>query len=450
MGILDFLSDNWQSILGNGAGAPGGGTFAPMPAAAPSAPPTGGYSPSGVGDINPITNQPPYYDPGIGIQTPGFDPMAGVSQNPTVASLKIDPLTGAPKGSELDLTGGGYGGGYTPPAPPMAPPGNAAAVAGGPPMAPPAPGPGMPLNIAPTNPAAPAGPPMNIAPNAAAANPNASRLAMLLGAQQGSPWKNAVQSGLSALGGGLSTVQGNTGAGAFARGMGGALTAGSRNQQQQQVQNFNMASTYFRNMLAARNEQDLSAYRKGLIGVRAQQAQRGSTAYQNDPFWKTMKIEDNVNKWQTQEQDRLYKSWKAFNDGGNPISSEDMHKQQDALDAQVAKRRAQLYKSAGLTQAEAQKQLTMGQEPPLTADGKPNPNFNPFQTKGMTPEEFNAKVPALAWYIDQNGKPQQRGYDPNMQPVQPAPSSAEVQSAPSNAQWMEQYENDRLANEAAQ
>jgi hypothetical protein len=480
--ILDYLSNNWGDILGSGAGAPGGGTLAPSSAPAPSAAPNfsgggygGGYSPSGVGDINPITNQPPYYDPGIGIQTPGYDPMAGVSQNPTVGALKIDPLTGAPKGSELDLSGGGYGGGYTPPVPPMAPPGNAAAIAGGPPvvpMGPPGnaaavaggpPGATMPMNITPAAAGGPA-PPMQIAPaTTGAVNPNAARLAMLLGAQQGSPWKNAVQSGLTALGGGLSTVQGNTGAGAFARGMGGALTAGSRNQQQQQAQNFNMMSTYFRDMMAAQNADDNQLFRRAqaaYLNARAVQTTQGNMrgAHQNDPFWKTMKVEDNVNKYQSQQQDALFKKWKAFNDAGNPVSPEQMQKEQETLQANVDARRKQLYGAIGVSPKDAEKYLTMGQS-----------KENPFPASGMSQNEFDHKVVLGAWYdtggkYDQNGNYSYKNPDGTTGTIKNGQPGAEVilqraippggwdnygnatnQPQQSPGSQLEQYYNDQLA-----
>jgi len=286
-------------------------------------------------------------------------------------------------------------------------------------------GPGAPMSLAPPNPGG-AAPPTN--------------LEQLLGARTYQP--NPIQTGMAALGKGLSTVSGNTGAGAFARGMGGALTGGSQYAQQQQTQNFNMASNYFKDMLAAKNMGNMEAYRQAqgaYLGARAQAITlgggTGSGAYQNSPYWKTMKIEDSAQKYQNGQKQILLKQWSL-----NGTSPDQQQTDLDNLQKNNEAFRQRLYKSAGIDPSDGQKMLTYGQ------------SDNPFPTKGMTLDQFNQQVPMGAWYTDQNGDKRQRTVAPTDNGASTAPggSAAQPNAPQSNGQQMQQYYDDSLALTPAQ
>lgn len=427
MSVLDYLTNNWQQILGMGGSTP----QAPLPGPIPPA--QAGFSPSGAVDGNALGadwNSFPNVAGGgpTGPSGTAWNSMAANAGNPFAASGALPP-PGATPSPSLVSSAAAAPGANLPLQQRQSVPDILASV--GPPIPP-----GPPMSLAPPNPGAGATP---MAPNGGAQPDGLSRT---LGATLNpSLYKPSPMGGfLASLGGGLSTVQGNTGAGAFARGMGGALTKGNQYTQQQQTQLFNQSSAAFKDMLAARNQDDVEWYRRAqaaYLNSRAQAIQlnggTGKPAYQNDPFWKSMKVEDTVQKYQDTQKQILLKQWSM-----NGTSPEQQQADLDNLQKKVDSFRQNAYKTYGMTPADGQKQLTMGQEPPTTADGKANPKFNPFPTKGMTQEDFDAKVPLGGWYLDQNGTPRQRTVAPNGDP-----------SSSPGAQ-MQQYYDDTLAMTPAQ
>src|SRR6185437_4263380 len=293
-GILDYLDSAWPSILGLGGNQ--GQTALPPPVVGSN----GGFSPGGAVDGNALT-------PSNGPDTGFFNAWGNVpAANAAAAAAPNAPA--APAVPSLTTPANAAPAPTASPSVPMPMPRPEAAN-----------GPGAPLNIVPPGGMGP-GAPMSLAPPnpGGGAPPASSNLEQLLGAVRPapSPMQNAIGTGIAALGKGLSTVSGNTGAGAFARGMGGALTGGSQYAQQQQTQNFNIASNYFKYMLAAKNMGNMEAYRQAqaaYLGARAQAITlgggTGSGAYQNSPYWKTMKIEDSAQKYQNGQKQILLKQW---------------------------------------------------------------------------------------------------------------------------------------------
>lgn len=121
---------------------------------------------------------------------------------------------------------------------------------------------------------APAGAPLSLAPdNPGPTAPN-SLLSMI--APQQTPGAKM----MAALGGGLSTVAGNTAGGAFARGMGGGLKAGIASENT----SYDQALKYLKEAREAQASGDTAAYKKSMInlnnvtaGLRSQQTAAGGT-----------------------------------------------------------------------------------------------------------------------------------------------------------------------------
>jgi hypothetical protein len=300
-----------------------------------------------------------------------------------------------------------------PPAPGGAPPLPYQNVGGLPPNAPPPPGP--PLNIAPqlgATPVATPPPGAMVAPPPTAAGGLARQLGI---APPGGPptWETALATGMAGLGRGLSAVgaarPGASGAQMFAAGAGGALQGGTAFQQQQQAQQrqakldaFNMSSGYFKDMIAAKQEENMEAYRQAqakFLGARATNIQNGGTgtnAWQNTPYGKTIQVENEAQKYEKGQQIILQKRWAL-----NGTSPDQQQADIDQLQKNVDGYRQRLYKTAGINPDDAQKLKDMGTSPD-----------NAFDTKGMTLQQFNDQVPMSGWYKDQNGVVRQRTVPP--------------------------------------
>lgn len=442
--ILDFLTNNWSTLLGGGAG-PGAGV-APQPPqwAMPAPAPSGGpstmataqqYSPSGVMDVNPITGQPPQIAP------PAPTPPGSLTPDEQAAAIA---------------------GGVVPPTGPVQPPSGGPAAAPPPPGAPPQdtstaalqtvplpqprpPGapqpPGAPLNIAPdpnqflppnststTSAPPPSTPPMNmrtvtpmVSPNPGGAQPpGGGGLAAALGINPSS-----LKTTLAGIGGGL-TAAGNmrpgTNAGqAFATGAGGALTAADKAQDTL----FNQSSTAFKDMMAAKAQDNTEGYRSAqanYLNARANSIKLGGTgsgAWQATPYGKVIQVENEAQKYEKGQQILLQKRWSL-----NGSSPEQQQKDLDDLNTRTTAYRAKLYQSAGINPSDGQKMKDWG----TTQD-------NPFSTKGMTLDQFNQQVPMGAWFTDQNGTVRQRTVPPAGN--QPPQSQSSTQPNPDDQAAMQ-------------
>jgi hypothetical protein len=131
-----------------------------------------------------------------------------------------------------------------------------------------------------------------------------------------SPWQNA----LAGLGTGLSTVGGNTGGGAFARGMGGAITGGLRQNQLQgqdvrQAHNdmFNQSNAAYHAMLSgyARDDAGMVAQaRANFLNAGAGMRQMGGKdVFSGSPYAKSLKLEQDLDR---QDADAGKKAKQAF------------------------------------------------------------------------------------------------------------------------------------------
>src|SRR5579885_2801621 len=209
--------------------------------------------------------------------------------------------------------------------------------------------------------------------------------------------------GLSAVGG---LRPGASGAQAFAAGAGGALTGTTADQEKQQQLLFNNSSTAFKDLLAANESGDRHAINRARTNYydaitqsiqsgRGRYGTSGSNAWQNTPYGRMLQVEKLANDYQTRQQQILQRRWQL--NGTDPAQQE---KELHDLQTRVDQFRQRLYKGAGISQTDAQKLQNMG----LTAD-------NPFDTTGMTVEQFHAQVPMGAWY-KANGKVYQRTVPP--------------------------------------
>lgn len=437
MGILDFISNNWQQILG---GAPdtfdqryaAGGPInapaidpnqVPMPQPRPALPgpidpASGGFSPSGAVDGNALTPNP-------AVDWTSMPNIAG-GRNGSPDPYTSVPIAGAPQpgGPSLISPAAAAPAANLPPQQRQTVPDILASV--GPPVAS-APPPGAPLNILPPNqgggaPAATDSLSHTLGATPPPINPSLYR-------------PNPAGTFMAGLGKGLSTVQGNTAGGAFARGAGGAITGGSQYNEQQKTQLFNQSSTAFKDMLAARNQDDVEGYRRAqaaYLNSRAQAIQlgggTGSGAWQNTPYGKTISIENEAQKYEKGQQILLQKRWTL-----NGTSPDQQQADLDNLQKQTDAYRQRLYKSAGIDPKQGANMMKYG----TSSD-------NPFPTKGMTIDQFNEQVPMGAWYLDQNGTPRQRTVGPS------SGANAQPQSASSPGQDMQAYYDTSMANSMAQ
>lgn len=433
MGILDYLSNGgWQQLLGIGDSS------ASQPQSAPIPPASGGFSPSGAVDGNALM---PSGTPDI--LAPLTNGGGGAPPNPPADWTSFPNVAGGRNGSPDPYTSAPIAGAPGPASPSLVSPAAAAPAANLPPQQRQT-VPDVLASVGPPVNSAPAGPPLSLAPPnpGPAAPPVTDSLSRTIGATpppiNPSLYQPSPMNGfMAALGKGLSTVQGNTGAGAFARGMGGALTGGTQYSEQQKTQLFNQSSAAFKDMLAARNQDDVEAYRRAQAAYLNSRAQAitlgggtGSGAWQNTPYGKTIQVENEAQKYEKGQQIILQKRWAL-----NGTAPEQQQTDLDNLQKQTEAYRQRLYKSAGINPKDGAAALKYGTSPDT-----------PFPTKGMTIDQFNEQVPMGAWYLDQNGTPRQRTVEPsgaaNARPQQTASSSP--------GQDMQTYYDTSMANTMAQ
>jgi len=302
------------------------------------------------------------------------------------------------------------------------------ALADGAPALPPPVSVGSPAPIAP--PSAGAMPPPAPAPNMPQSYGGVGGLSAALGAnaamvpQPPAP-ASPLRSAIAGLGKGMSAVgalpRGANAGQAFAAGMGGGITGGLDYEEAQKKQLFDQSSTAFRDMLAAKNQDDTEGYRQAqsnYLNARANAMRTGGTgsgAYQNTPYWKTMTIEKYVKDEQAKQQTLLAQRWRL-----NGTSPEQQQQDIDQMQKNVEDYRQRLYKSAGIDPNQGEKLINMGTS-----------RDNPFDTKGMSLDQFNTQVPMGAWYKDQNGTLRQRTVPPGTQfNNAPGGSSAPVAGQP--------------------
>lgn len=353
---------------------------------------------------------------GTGSQMAAAPPPTGAAPNPPAdwtsfpnPGPRPDPNSGNIAATLPPPAGGGGGGLITP--------AQAAPSPGGPP--PPAAVPYQNIGGLPANPP-PAGPPMSINPPSQGPGygSTSGSLARQFGltpealrAANPIPANSPVTNFLGGLGRGLTAVgnlrPGASGAQAFAAGAGGGLTGGLRENDLQQAQArqakndlFNQSSIAFRDMLAAQSADDMEGYRQAqgeYLRARATAAKMGGTAWQTaTPYGRTIQVENEALKMEAQLATSRRAAASRY--GWTP----DQEQQQIDKDQQkVDAFRQRLYKTAGINPDDAAKLKDMG-----TSSDKP------FQTKGMTLDQFNTDVPMGAWYTDQNGKARQRTVPP--------------------------------------
>lgn len=411
-GFLDFLDspDLMSQILGGGAGvgADGGQVrgLPPMPpqAAPPSPPP----QPAAAPPVSTSPGQTPDFNGGA---TPGL-PM------PAPGGMNAPSGVSGPGSSSFDE--GGFNAGS---------PGAGAGALAQVPMPPPRPSqlqPPMPPSAQqplapPLNLAPPSAPPMPPQMPAGSAPPTQSAGGGLAAAFGLDP--NRVRAAMAGVGKGLYAV-GSARPGApagqvFAAGAGGSLQGAADAQQKQKDALFNQSSTAFKDMLAAKNSDDTSAYRKAQsqylaarsasLATMTANGGKGSAAWQNTPYGKVIQVENESQKYEKGQQILLQKRWTL-----NGATPEQQQQDLDKLNKNVDAYRNRLYGQAGIDPKQADKIKDMGTSA-----------TNAFDTKGMSSDQFHTQVPMGAWFRTDKGV---------FQRTVPPPGAANAQSAaPSTA-----------------
>lgn len=408
--ILDLFSDgNWRQLLGMEQANATERPPIPPPQMRPQvgfnlqeAPPQPGAPPpfSGPAPLNGPFNSGPEM-PGMDrfqVAPPMFGPGApNMGDAPPQASFPLPP----PDAGHLPPNAQPAVGG---PPPPMMPPGQL--------QAPPAPMPPPQAMMS------------GAAPPAAGANGN---LAASLGIDP-----NRLRSAMAGIGKGMSAVgnmrPGASGGASFAAGLGGGLQGSEAQTQTQEERErqkkndlFNQSSIAFKDVLAAKNSDSAEAYKQAQSKYLAARAAslsqmtaggRASNAWQNTPYGKVIGVENEAQKFEKGQQIILQKRW-TLNGATPEQQQEDLDRLQKSTDAY----RKRLYKSSGIDPDQAEKLKTMGES-----------QSNPFDTKGMTVEQFHQQVPMGGWFKDQNGVVRQRTVAPPGSNVQPStvPPGSEV------------------------
>lgn len=368
---------------------------APQPQQIPMPPPrppqiqgqTGPQAAAGLGQEVPLGDQGAPgvgWTPGVGGPTgpqPPAPPPPQLAQN---VPLPPPRPPSAPQMAPVPLP---------PPRPPQAAmlPPNAAPTAGA--MQPP---PGPPLSLAPPQGGPPAPPPF--AQKTPYAIPETRPI-------------DKTRQAMAGIGQGLANIQGPGRFASFARGFGQSTVGAEKNQQEQtkenqsaQGQHFNQLSTSFKDMMAARQTDNMQAYRDAqakYLSARADAltsgAGGGSKAWQNTPYGRVLQIEKQVNSEKERATKVLQEQWKQ-----NGVSSpEQQNAQLQALDQKFEARRGQLYKATGVDPQQADKIKNMG----LSKD-------NPFDARTMSADQFHSQVPEGAFFINKDGKVYQRNAPP--------------------------------------
>lgn len=263
-------------------------------------------------------------------------------------------------------------------------------------------------------------------PSSGGGPPVASNGGGLMGAL-GLDTRAGQRSAIAGLGKGLSAVGAQTPGTpkgyAFAAGAGGGITGNIHDQDEQrnmarQDKNdqFAQSSTAFKDMLAAKASRDnegLTAARAKYLAARAQALMtggvgaNGSRSMLNTPDGKVAYVESQVLKY----RDQIRKSAEA------KAKAKGEEVDEDAIEKVTEAYRARLYKGFKMDPKEAEKIMNRGMD-----------KDNPFDTKGMSLDQFNETVPMGAWFKDQNGVLRQRVKPPasmQQQPRQPQQADAQ-------------------------
>lgn len=372
----------WQK---QASGAP------PMPGDQPPMPPDQGGPPS---MAPPMLPQRP--NPGVDLGQQGLPPGAQPFP-PTGPSPMPPPSPGAPGG------------------PPM----------GGPPPGGPPPGPPQ------GSPMPQGGSPMGGAPNGGVPFPNfntpiepmrrpqeqPSGLMGALGINLSPERRAGLAAGLKSVGTnwnkpGLAAAAGSAGAA-----MEGSQKEGDQQDERQMKRNqqgFTQATGAFNDLMksyATGNATKVADAHSAYFQARAQQAlATGSTDFRNTPYAKSVAIQGLVFKEADAARKTMEKQWTL---NGTPLAQQEIDKQKIQADADA--RRDALYKQAGIDPAQGQKMANTGLEPPTIKgpDGKlvKNPNFNPFDARQMSKQQFEETVLKGMHYRAEDGKVYKRLYD---------------------------------------
>jgi hypothetical protein len=171
---------------------------------------------------------------------------------------------------------------------------------------------------------------------------------------------------------------------AFSSGAGAAMEgdAGERDKQRKLAQEkadkkFTQSSVAFKDMIAAERANNEADYRKNqgkYLAARAEAIASGAmgkagAAWKGTPHDLINTIEADAIKMRDQFRKTAEKN---LTNTGDPVDDA-------AIDRKVEAYKAQRYKGMGMTPQQVDKIKTMGTQPPKLPDGKPNPNFNPFE-----------------------------------------------------------------------
>ena len=221
---------------------------------------------------------------------------------------------------------------------------------------------------------------------------------------------NPLSSMLSGVGKGLSAVgqqkPGTPKGYAIAAGAGGGISGTLEDQEKQKNTLFAQSSKALEEMRAqeaAGNTAQLTAARAAFLTARAQSTAlmtgKGGNAWQNTPLGQVATIEQRVAAFDGGRRKSIDAAVRA-----GTLTADDAKSAYSDLENKTNQFRTNMYKSAGLDPKQAEKMRTAGTED------------NPFDTNGMSLDQFHAQVPMGAFYTDQKGAVRQR--------TQPPPGSA--------------------------
>jgi hypothetical protein len=254
--------------------------------------------------------------------------------------------------------------------------------------------------------------PAGLPPAATAPPPTQSQrggLAGALGIEPNGRWGKAisnftspdnVRSMLAGVGKGMSTIQGNTGGGAFARGFGGAITGGmaateeqEKQKREEKKQSWDELNDAFKAVEAARRGDGLLSEQAAMTLLRQKQIQNLTVNGAGDSEQaRALKIEQRVQLEREGKRKEMEADWNQ-QAKTVPYSEEQRDAHRKKLDDDTDKRRQELLGLGKINPARA------------SADGSKE---HPFDARGLTPEQFHVAVPIDSYFTDQNGKTRQR------------------------------------------
>jgi hypothetical protein len=234
---------------------------------------------------------------------------------------------------------------------------------------------------------------------------------MLQGLQPGNGWQQT----MAGLGKGLQAVgalrPGASVGQAIAAGAGGAMAGSAEAQEKQKQQLFANSTGAFKELLTAQqtgDKQAIDAARAKLFNAQATaimsgRGKNGTQAWQNGPFGRVIQVENQVNKFATQQRLQIQSQLGQMSDDQRQKALAD-------LDAKTEAYRQNLYKSTGIDPTQGEKLRNAG-----TASS------NPIDASGWGEQQFNALVPMGAWY-------QAKGADGKMPPGGSTPQQGQQAS----------------------